>query len=118
MSDWKCGVCDYIHKEDEAPDTCPVCEAPKKKFVDLSSDNVEKGGERVDEKSAGSTSNAVKQWRCTICGYVHTGSAPPEKCPVCGASAEYFEELVEDESKNAQKKEAASDRRWRCTVCG
>jgi rubrerythrin len=29
---------------------------------------------------------------CTICGYVHEGDAPPDKCPQCGAAAEKFEE--------------------------
>ena len=26
-----------------------------------------------------------KKWKCTVCGYVHEGEAPPDKCPVCGA---------------------------------
>ncbi len=26
-----------------------------------------------------------KKWKCTICGYLHEGSRPPESCPVCGA---------------------------------
>lgn len=26
-----------------------------------------------------------KKWKCTICGYLHEGSRPPETCPVCGA---------------------------------
>ena len=33
-----------------------------------------------------------KQWICTICGYVHTGDAPPEKCPVCQQPASVFKE--------------------------
>jgi len=27
----------------------------------------------------------MKRWRCGVCGYVHTGDSPPEKCPNCGA---------------------------------
>lgn len=30
-------------------------------------------------------------WRCLVCGYVHTGAAPPEECPVCGAGRGDFE---------------------------
>ncbi len=30
------------------------------------------------------------KWKCTVCGYIHTGDEPPERCPVCGASKEYF----------------------------
>ena len=36
----------------------------------------------------------MKKWRCTICGYVHEGAEPPEKCPVCGADKSLFEEII------------------------
>lgn len=26
-----------------------------------------------------------KQWKCTVCGYIHEGKTPPDCCPVCGA---------------------------------
>jgi rubrerythrin len=26
-----------------------------------------------------------KKWICTVCGYIHEGETPPEKCPACGA---------------------------------
>lgn len=32
----------------------------------------------------------MKKWICSICGYVHEGKTPPEKCPQCGASQEKF----------------------------
>jgi uncharacterized membrane protein len=38
----------------------------------------------------------MKKWKCTVCGYIHTGEEPPEKCPVCGADRSMFV-LVEDE---------------------
>ena len=28
---------------------------------------------------------------CTICGYVHEGDTPPEKCPVCDHPRAYFQ---------------------------
>ncbi len=34
----------------------------------------------------------MKKFVCTVCGYVHEGDTPPEKCPVCGAPAEKFVE--------------------------
>lgn len=37
----------------------------------------------------------MKKWRCTVCGYVHVGENPPEKCPVCGAGKAKFK-LVEE----------------------
>ena len=33
------------------------------------------------------------QWRCTVCGHIHTGDQPPEKCPICGQGPEKFEKL-------------------------
>ncbi len=39
----------------------------------------------------------MKKWRCTVCGYIHEGEEPPDKCPVCGADKSLFEEVVEEE---------------------
>ena len=38
----------------------------------------------------------MKKWRCTVCGYVHVGENPPDKCPVCGAGKAKFK-LVEEQ---------------------
>lgn len=35
----------------------------------------------------------AKKWICTVCGYVHEGPEPPEKCPMCGVPASKFKEL-------------------------
>ena len=32
----------------------------------------------------------MKKFVCSVCGYVHEGDAPPEKCPVCKAPASKF----------------------------
>ena len=32
----------------------------------------------------------VKRWRCSVCGYIHEGEAPPATCPKCGAGGEEF----------------------------
>ena len=44
--------------------------------------------EVVEDPSA----NATK-WICTVCGYVHTGEEPPEKCPVCQQPKEVFKKM-------------------------
>ncbi len=31
------------------------------------------------------------KWKCSVCGYVHTGTEPPPKCPCCKHSKEHFE---------------------------
>lgn len=36
----------------------------------------------------------MKRWRCVMCGYVHEGDSPPEKCRNCEASEEKFEQLT------------------------
>ncbi len=30
------------------------------------------------------------KWVCSVCGYVHEGDQPPERCPVCKAPASKF----------------------------
>ena len=40
----------------------------------------------------------MKKFKCTVCGYIHEGDAPPAKCPQCGAPASKFVELVENDT--------------------
>ena len=39
----------------------------------------------------------MKKWRCKVCGEIVEGAQAPEKCPLCKAPAEKFEEVVEAE---------------------
>jgi len=36
------------------------------------------------------------RWKCQVCGFVHEGEAPPDVCPACGHSHEYYELACED----------------------
>ncbi|MGL5414106.1 MAG: NADH peroxidase [Clostridium sp.] len=38
----------------------------------------------------------MKKFVCTVCGYIHEGSAPPEICPVCKVGADKFEEMTDN----------------------
>lgn len=38
----------------------------------------------------------TKKFVCTVCGYIHEGPEPPERCPQCKAPASKFNELKED----------------------
>jgi uncharacterized membrane protein len=49
----------------------------------------------------------MKKWRCTVCGYIHVGDEPPEKCPVCGADKSKFEEVIEQEPAAEKEKQQA-----------
>ena len=35
----------------------------------------------------------MKKWVCPVCGYVHEGDVPPEKCPLCNAPGSKFTEM-------------------------
>ena len=45
--------------------------------------------EKEIEVEGAETSTDTK-WVCPLCGYVHTGEEPPEKCPLCGAPKDVF----------------------------
>jgi len=49
----------------------------------------------------------MKKWKCTVCGYIHDGDEPPEKCPVCGAGRDKFVEVPPEaeEAKTEEKKD-------------
>ena len=32
----------------------------------------------------------MEKWICPVCGYVHEGATPPEKCPQCGVPGSKF----------------------------
>ncbi len=40
----------------------------------------------------------MSKFVCTVCGYVHEGDTPPEKCPICGVPADKFKK-IENENK-------------------
>ncbi len=50
----------------------------------------------------------MKKWKCTVCGYIHTGEEPPDICPVCGADKSEFVEVTEEKSKAADEETTAS----------
>jgi len=109
MESWGCSVCGHIYEGDVPPEECPVCDAPGEKFTELIADDITR-----EEISAGEAEE--KKWRCTVCGYIHIGNAPPESCPVCNAASEMFEEILENEAE--EEPTAILEKRWKCTVCG
>ncbi len=54
-------------------------EARYKKLLELvNNDSVFKRGKPI-------------RWKCSKCGYIHTGEEPPNKCPACKHAQEYYE---------------------------
>jgi len=47
----------------------------------------------------------MKTWKCTICGYIHAGDVPPDKCPQCGAPAGAFEPVMNEKGASASPQE-------------
>ena len=44
----------------------------------------------------------MKKWVCPVCGYVHEGDVPPEKCPLCGVPGEKFLEQAAEKTWAAE----------------
>ena len=42
----------------------------------------------------------MKTYVCPVCGYVHEGEEPPEKCPQCGVAGEKF--IVKEQNEELQ----------------
>jgi len=40
----------------------------------------------------------MRKWKCTVCGYIHNGVEPPDKCSVCGAPKNRFVEATDDDA--------------------
>jgi rubrerythrin len=51
----------------------------------------------------------MKTWICSVCGYIHEGENPPEKCPQCQAPAEKFNEKQDDMGWAAEHVIAVAD---------
>lgn len=46
----------------------------------------------------------MKKFVCKVCGYVHEGDSAPEKCPICHATADKFEEICGEMTWAAEHK--------------
>ncbi len=38
----------------------------------------------------------MPQYKCEVCGHLHSGNYPPHKCPKCGAGSESFYNVEEE----------------------
>lgn len=65
-----------------------------KKLLEMLPDH---GSDQKIQNTKGETNMA--KWVCTVCGHIHEGEQPPEKCPICKQPAEKFKR-VEEEKKN------------------
>ena len=56
----------------------------------------ERRGKKDLNNSVGKKTSSLSYpvWRCRVCGYLCARENPPEKCPVCKASKERFEQFM------------------------
>jgi len=45
---------------------------------------------RVEDGTVFKRDKPIK-WKCSLCGYMHEGTEPPNKCPSCDHPQEYYE---------------------------
>ena len=83
---WKCTVCGHVYEGETLPENyiCPICKHGPEDF-EYFSDTSAAAPAPVSAPAAG-----ARKWVCTVCGYVHEGDAPPEKCPLCKQPADKF----------------------------
>ncbi|MEL7656934.1 MAG: rubredoxin-like domain-containing protein [Bacillota bacterium] len=48
-------------------------------------------------------------WKCTVCGFTNEGENPPAVCPKCGAPAEKFIALSEEEADKIYASDRTND---------
>ena len=48
-------------------------------------------------------------WKCSVCGYVHDGEAPPQECPRCGSPKEKYAAMDEAKAKLAHRSRLSND---------
>ncbi len=120
----KCPVCDASAKmfeevkevENEVKEVNEVKEEEVKELKEEKEAKEEKPGteKRQEQPETAAPAGepggrAVKRWRCTVCGYVHTGEEPPDKCPICNAPKEMFEEIDEEGKVLEEAKPESAD---------
>jgi predicted ATP-dependent serine protease len=47
----------------------------------------------------------MREWKCSICDYVHEGDNPPGECPHCESIAEVFSEQSNKKENEAKPKQ-------------
>jgi ferredoxin-nitrite reductase len=111
---WRCARCGHLHVASDPPPFCPLCAALRAQFEpapDASSETEESAAPEAParlapialsqattaRRAARATRSAPPRavagpspWLCPSCALQHTGDAPPELCPVCGAPGSDF----------------------------
>lgn len=107
MAKFVCSVCGYVYEGDEAPEKCPVCKAPKEKFVKQEGE-MSWAAEHVIGVAEGAPEDIIKDLRmnfegeCTEVGMylAMARAAHREGYPEVGL---YYEKAAWEEAEHASK---------------
>lgn len=50
-----------------------------------------------------------KLWKCSVCGFVHSGDEAPDVCPKCGAPKDKFIELSAEDAEKIHMSDRTND---------
>ena len=53
----------------------------------------------------------MKKFVCTVCGYIHEGDTPPERCPVCKTPYNLIDYRESTQRKIFERKEKLNGRK-------
>ncbi|MCI1958478.1 MAG: NADH peroxidase [Clostridia bacterium] len=107
MKKFVCSVCGYVFEGNEAPDKCPVCGAPKEKFVEQT-DDLSWASEHVVGVAKGSSDDIMADLRANYEGeckevgmyLAMARAAHREGYPEVGL---YYEKAASEEAVHASK---------------
>lgn len=107
MKKFVCQICGYVYEGESAPDVCPVCKAPKDKFVEKT-DDMAWADEHVIGVAKGVSEDILKDLRanftgeCTEVGMylAMARAAHREGYPEIG---QYYEKAAWEEAEHASK---------------
>ena len=68
MKKFVCSVCGYVYEGETAPEACPVCKAPKEKFVEQKSDELSWAAEHVVGVAKGVSEDILNDLRANFEG--------------------------------------------------
>ncbi len=68
MKKFVCSVCGYVYEGETAPEVCPVCKAPKEKFVEQKSDELAWAAEHVVGVAKGVSEDILTDLRANFEG--------------------------------------------------
>lgn len=94
------GPAGMVDKYADRPDNKEGNSSPEQ---ELHSETAVKETGNQHNKAKEKENDIMKQFKCTVCGYIHTGDAAPEQCPICKVGPDKFVELPSEPAAGKSK---------------